>query len=78
LTRFEETRGPFWDRLRNFEPLSDDENHTSAGTLFSRFRKPPTGGRLATTYYLRCNKPHSRRIFSRIGLPLGDHGLALE
>ncbi|GBN51526.1 hypothetical protein AVEN_238233-1 [Araneus ventricosus] len=27
----------------------------------------PTGGRLATTNYLACNRPHTRRIFSGIG-----------
>ncbi|GBN93015.1 hypothetical protein AVEN_141468-1 [Araneus ventricosus] len=27
----------------------------------------PTGGHLATTNYLACNRPHTRRIFSGIG-----------
>ncbi|GBM79456.1 hypothetical protein AVEN_106957-1, partial [Araneus ventricosus] len=31
------------------------------------FRAAPTGGRLATTYDLACNRPHTRRIFSGIG-----------
>ncbi|GBM28798.1 hypothetical protein AVEN_130506-1 [Araneus ventricosus] len=31
------------------------------------FRATPTGGRLATTYDLACNRPHTRRIFSGIG-----------
>ncbi|GBM10697.1 hypothetical protein AVEN_7963-1 [Araneus ventricosus] len=49
------------------------------------FRATPTGGRLATTYDLACNRPHTRRIFSGIGfrtcdppvqtLPLGHRGL---
>ncbi|GBM07824.1 hypothetical protein AVEN_33104-1 [Araneus ventricosus] len=30
------------------------------------FRATPTGGRLATTYDLACNRPHTRRIFSGI------------
>ncbi|GBN71404.1 hypothetical protein AVEN_90135-1 [Araneus ventricosus] len=31
------------------------------------FHATPTGGRLATTYDLTCNRPHTRRIFSGIG-----------
>ncbi|GBO09509.1 hypothetical protein AVEN_212617-1 [Araneus ventricosus] len=31
------------------------------------FYATPTGGRLATTYDLACNRPHTRRIFSGIG-----------
>ncbi|GBN67026.1 hypothetical protein AVEN_3550-1 [Araneus ventricosus] len=31
------------------------------------FHATPTGGRLATTYDLTCNGPHTRRIFSGIG-----------
>ncbi|GBN16483.1 hypothetical protein AVEN_12156-1 [Araneus ventricosus] len=31
------------------------------------FRATPTGGRVATTYDLACNRPHTRRIFSGIG-----------
>ncbi|GBN98949.1 hypothetical protein AVEN_110915-1 [Araneus ventricosus] len=31
------------------------------------FCATPTGGRLATTYDLACNRPHTRRIFSGIG-----------
>ncbi|GBN68712.1 hypothetical protein AVEN_170980-1 [Araneus ventricosus] len=31
------------------------------------FRATPAGGRLATTYDLACNRPHTRRIFSGIG-----------
>ncbi|GBL73672.1 hypothetical protein AVEN_230670-1 [Araneus ventricosus] len=48
------------------------------------FRATPTGGRLATTCDLACNRPHTRRIFSGIGfrtcnppvetLPLGHRG----
>ncbi|GBM52620.1 hypothetical protein AVEN_16734-1 [Araneus ventricosus] len=31
------------------------------------FYATPTGGRLATSYDLACNKPHTRRIFSGVG-----------
>ncbi|GBO17120.1 hypothetical protein AVEN_69860-1 [Araneus ventricosus] len=50
------------------------------------FRATPTGGRLATTCDLACNRPHARPIFSGIGfrtcdppvptLPLGHRGLS--
>ncbi|GBM55449.1 hypothetical protein AVEN_187555-1 [Araneus ventricosus] len=36
------------------------------------FRATSTGGRLATMYYLACNKPHTRRIFSEIGFQTCD------
>ncbi|GBM32952.1 hypothetical protein AVEN_258893-1 [Araneus ventricosus] len=36
------------------------------------FRATPMGGRLATTYHLACNKPHTRRIFSGIGFRTRD------
>ncbi|GBN31964.1 hypothetical protein AVEN_265879-1 [Araneus ventricosus] len=32
------------------------------------FRATPTGGRLATTYDLASNSPHTRRIFMESGL----------
>ncbi|GBN64921.1 hypothetical protein AVEN_51851-1 [Araneus ventricosus] len=35
-------------------------------------RATPTGGRLATTYDLACNRPHTRRIFSGIGFRTCD------
>ncbi|GBN61250.1 hypothetical protein AVEN_128969-1 [Araneus ventricosus] len=34
---------------------------------FPNFHATPTGGRMATTYDLTCNRPHTRRIFSGIG-----------
>ncbi|GBM74784.1 hypothetical protein AVEN_38714-1 [Araneus ventricosus] len=64
-SRFEATRGLFWDDPRNFEPRSEDD--TTAGTPSPNFHVTPTGGRLATTYHLACNRPHTRRIFSGIG-----------
>ncbi|GBO03009.1 hypothetical protein AVEN_212525-1 [Araneus ventricosus] len=36
------------------------------------FRATPTGGRLATTYDLACNRPHTRRICSGIGFRTCD------
>ncbi|GBM50087.1 hypothetical protein AVEN_223298-1 [Araneus ventricosus] len=36
------------------------------------FRATPAGGRLATTYDLACNRPHTRRIFSGIGFRTCD------
>ncbi|GBM04747.1 hypothetical protein AVEN_20192-1 [Araneus ventricosus] len=35
-SRFEATRGLFWERHRHFEPRSDDEDDSSAGTLLSK------------------------------------------
>ncbi|GBN03252.1 hypothetical protein AVEN_63-1 [Araneus ventricosus] len=46
VTRFETTRGLFWDRLCNFEPQSDDEDDTRAGALTPNFCTAPAGGRL--------------------------------
>ncbi|GBN00848.1 hypothetical protein AVEN_89216-1 [Araneus ventricosus] len=56
-SRFEVTRGLFWDGPRNFELLSDDEDDTSAGTSSPNFHTTPTGGRLAITFDLMFNKP---------------------
>ncbi|GBN88796.1 hypothetical protein AVEN_250810-1 [Araneus ventricosus] len=36
------------------------------------FCATPTGGRLATTYDLTCNRPHTRRIFGGIGFQACD------
>ncbi|GBL84376.1 hypothetical protein AVEN_117150-1 [Araneus ventricosus] len=38
----------------------------------ANFRATPKGGRLATTYDLACNRPHTRRIFSGIGFRTCD------
>ncbi|GBM18164.1 hypothetical protein AVEN_151707-1 [Araneus ventricosus] len=67
-SRFEATRGLFWDGSRHFEPWSDDEGDTLASTPSPNFHATPTGGRLATAYDLACNRPHTRRIFSGIGV----------
>ncbi|GBM10889.1 hypothetical protein AVEN_42142-1 [Araneus ventricosus] len=73
-TYFEATRGLFWDRPRNFEPLSEDD--TCPGTLLSKL---PHQQSLDTTYSLACNRPHTRRIFSGIEFrttePLGHRGI---
>ncbi|GBN13729.1 hypothetical protein AVEN_238060-1 [Araneus ventricosus] len=52
-------RGLFRDGPRNFEPWSDAKDAT------------PTGGCLATTYDLACNRLHTR-IFSGIGFQTCD------
>ncbi|GBL84706.1 hypothetical protein AVEN_191151-1 [Araneus ventricosus] len=67
ISRFEATRGLFWDGSRNFEPRSEDEDDTRAGTPSTSFHATPTGGRLVTTYDIACSRPHTRRIFSEIG-----------
>ncbi|GBL84793.1 hypothetical protein AVEN_93829-1 [Araneus ventricosus] len=43
---FEATRALFWDGPHSFEPRSDDEDDTSAGTLSPSFRTTPVGRRL--------------------------------
>ncbi|GBN14442.1 hypothetical protein AVEN_220680-1, partial [Araneus ventricosus] len=40
-SRSEAPRRLFWDGTRNFEPRSDDEDDTSAGTPSSNFRTTP-------------------------------------
>ncbi|GBL76517.1 hypothetical protein AVEN_48812-1 [Araneus ventricosus] len=84
-SRFEATRGLFWDGPRNFEPRSDDEDDTRAGTPSPNFHATPTGGRLATTRDLAC--PYSADLqWKRVSnlelsgpkaetLPLGHRGL---
>ncbi|GBM84447.1 hypothetical protein AVEN_6202-1 [Araneus ventricosus] len=54
---FEATRGLFSDGLRHFEPWSDEEDDTRAGTPSLNFRTTPAGGRLAPTYDLACDGP---------------------
>ncbi|GBN70497.1 hypothetical protein AVEN_256454-1 [Araneus ventricosus] len=68
-SRFEATRGLFGDGPRNFEPRSHDEDRTTSELAIPspNFHATPTGGRLATTYDLTCNRPHTQRIFSEIG-----------
>ncbi|GBN16648.1 hypothetical protein AVEN_49907-1 [Araneus ventricosus] len=67
MSRFEATRELFCDGLRNFEQRSDDEDDTGAGTPSPSFHATPTRGRLATTYDLAYNRPHTRLIFIGIG-----------
>ncbi|GBO17154.1 hypothetical protein AVEN_197678-1 [Araneus ventricosus] len=89
MSRFEATRGIISYGARYFESWSDDEDDAWAGTPSPNFRASPTAGRLAITYDLACNRPHTRRIFSGIGfrtydplvprsktLPLGHRGRA--
>ncbi|GBL53795.1 hypothetical protein AVEN_107399-1, partial [Araneus ventricosus] len=54
---FEATRGLIGDGSRNFEQRSDGEDDTRAGTPSPNFHATPTGGRLAPTYDLACNRP---------------------
>ncbi|GBO23965.1 hypothetical protein AVEN_89981-1, partial [Araneus ventricosus] len=59
MSRFDATRGLFWDGPRYFQPRSDDEDDTSADIPFRNFHAISTGGYLATTYDLACNQaPH--------------------
>ncbi|GBL83691.1 hypothetical protein AVEN_132618-1 [Araneus ventricosus] len=46
-SRFEATRGLFWDGPRNFGPQSDDD--TGAGNSSPNFRTTPAGGRFTPT-----------------------------
>ncbi|GBN45075.1 hypothetical protein AVEN_34158-1, partial [Araneus ventricosus] len=46
MSRFEVTRGLFWDGPQNFESWSDEESRPWAGTPDQNFRTTPTGGRL--------------------------------
>ncbi|GBO15179.1 hypothetical protein AVEN_19488-1 [Araneus ventricosus] len=49
--------------------------HTSGrslATTYATFHATPAGGRLATTYDLACNKPHTWRILSGIGFRTCD------
>ncbi|GBM34462.1 hypothetical protein AVEN_106705-1 [Araneus ventricosus] len=61
-SRFETTRGLFWDDFVILNP-----GQMTRTTPSPNFHATPTGGRLATTYDLACNRPHTRRIFSGIG-----------
>ncbi|GBN65024.1 hypothetical protein AVEN_245400-1, partial [Araneus ventricosus] len=67
VPRFETTRGLFWDGSRNFELRSGVEDDTCAGILSPKFSTTPLGGHLATEYDLARSRPHTWRIFSRIG-----------
>ncbi|GBL74040.1 hypothetical protein AVEN_56235-1, partial [Araneus ventricosus] len=52
-SRFEAARGLFSKELRNFEPISDDEDDTLADTPFSNFHITSAKGRL--THDVRFN-----------------------
>ncbi|GBM02288.1 hypothetical protein AVEN_108828-1 [Araneus ventricosus] len=62
-SRFEVTRGLFWDGFHNFEPRSDSAPLSSIPS--PKFRTTPAGGLL--THDLTCNRHNIRRIFIRIG-----------
>ncbi|GBN51869.1 hypothetical protein AVEN_132740-1 [Araneus ventricosus] len=57
MPRLEPTQELFWDGPHNFEPQSDDEDDTRAGTPSPNFRTTPKGGHSATTYNLARNRP---------------------
>ncbi|GBN10021.1 hypothetical protein AVEN_33530-1 [Araneus ventricosus] len=69
-SRFEATRGLYWDGPRNFEPRSDDDSWADTYTLLHR--TTPTGGRLPPTHDFACNRHNKRRIFS--GIACRTHG----
>ncbi|GBO31994.1 hypothetical protein AVEN_244599-1 [Araneus ventricosus] len=49
-SRFEATRGLFYNGPCHFEPWSDDEDSASTGTRLFKRRTTPAGGRFAPTY----------------------------
>ncbi|GBO45515.1 hypothetical protein AVEN_91223-1 [Araneus ventricosus] len=65
-SRFEATLELSWDGSRNFEPRADDRTTPELAPHSPNFHATSTGGRLATTYNLVCNRPRTRRIFSGI------------
>ncbi|GBN61477.1 hypothetical protein AVEN_263400-1 [Araneus ventricosus] len=66
-SRFEATRGFFWDGPRNFEPRSDDD--TWAGALPLQASTPRRRGDSGL---------HTRRIFSGIGFPPNQESSGLK
>ncbi|GBN90538.1 hypothetical protein AVEN_51648-1 [Araneus ventricosus] len=56
VSRFEETRGLFWDEPHYFEPLSDDETTPELEAHAPIFHTTPAGGVRFTTYDLKCSK----------------------
>ncbi|GBM82178.1 hypothetical protein AVEN_178935-1 [Araneus ventricosus] len=66
-SRFEATRGLFWDEPRNFEPRSDDKDDTLAGNPSPNFHTTPAGAHLAPTYDSPCSRPSTGRSANGIG-----------
>ncbi|GBM19737.1 hypothetical protein AVEN_888-1 [Araneus ventricosus] len=65
-SRFEATRGLFWDGPRNLNRGQMTRATPELEPPSPNFHTTPTGGHLATTYDLTC-RAHTRRIFSGIG-----------
>ncbi|GBN16058.1 hypothetical protein AVEN_197252-1 [Araneus ventricosus] len=59
-SRFEATRGLFWEKPPNFKLRTDDTDDTRAGTHSLNFRTTPTRD---PTYNLTCNRPNTRKFF---------------
>ncbi|GBO28268.1 hypothetical protein AVEN_24545-1 [Araneus ventricosus] len=87
VTLWQRQREGYRDGPRNFEPLSDDEDDTSASNSSANFRSTPAGGRLATTYACVQQAAYTADLqWNRISnlrpsgsevetLPLGHRGL---
>ncbi|GBN37913.1 hypothetical protein AVEN_33235-1, partial [Araneus ventricosus] len=59
-SRFEATRGLFWDEPRNFEPQSDDKDDIRAGTLCLQTSSPhQREDACHTKYDLGFNRPNA-------------------
>ncbi|GBO13206.1 hypothetical protein AVEN_204325-1 [Araneus ventricosus] len=72
MSRYEGTRGLFWDGPRNFKHRSGDEDDIWAGTCFSERPHHTSGRTFGPRYYLECNRPNTRRLFSAIGIEPGN------
>ncbi|GBM24737.1 hypothetical protein AVEN_141811-1 [Araneus ventricosus] len=66
-SRFEATRGLFWDEPRNFEPRSDDEDDTWAGSPSPNSTPHQRRDVWPLRMIWRATGPHTWRIFSGIG-----------
>ncbi|GBN53545.1 hypothetical protein AVEN_253478-1 [Araneus ventricosus] len=60
MSRFEATRGIFWDGLPHFETRSDDEDDTRAGTPLQNSAPHQREDVWPTTYDFTCNRPNTR------------------
>ncbi|GBN87511.1 hypothetical protein AVEN_24458-1 [Araneus ventricosus] len=67
LSRFEATRGLFWEDLVILNRDQMTRTTPELAPPSPSFHATPPGGRLAATCGLACNRPHTRQIFSGIG-----------
>ncbi|GBM18105.1 hypothetical protein AVEN_220505-1 [Araneus ventricosus] len=65
-SRFEATRGIFWDGPRILNLRQVTRTTPELALTSPKFHATPTGEGLATAYDLR-NRPHTRRIIGGIG-----------